>query len=90
MKKEWVVYIIETESGRLYTGITNDMERRFSEHVSGKKGAKFFHLSKPVRIRFQEPHEDRASASRREAEIKKLPRSLKLQLLKTRATLGRS
>ena len=80
MKKQWVVYIIETESGRLYTGITNDIARRFQEHSQGKKGAKFFNISPPVRILFQEPQKNRAAASRWEAQIKKLSRPQKLRL----------
>ena len=78
----WVVYIIETESGNLYTGITNDIERRFNEHKNLKKGAKFFHLSKALKIVYQEIVPDRSQASKREIFIKKLSRSQKEILIK--------
>lgn len=76
----WEVYIIEASSGKLYTGITNDLERRFTEHQLSKKGARFFHFSKPEKIVFREPHESRSSATKRENEIKKLSRAQKLKL----------
>ena len=31
-EKTWWLYIVETESGKLYTGITTDVNRRFNEH----------------------------------------------------------
>lgn len=78
----WEVYMIRTRSGRLYTGITNDLDRRFSEHLTGKKGASFFHFSTPEKIEFRETHSNRSEASKRECEIKKMNREQKLELLK--------
>lgn len=75
----WVVYIIQAESGKLYTGITNNMERRLSAHV-GKKGARFFHFSPPEKVVFQELHPNRSEASKREIAIKKMTRKEKLSL----------
>ncbi len=78
---EWEVYIIQDSSGRLYTGITNDLERRFVEHKRGKKGAKFFRLSSPEKILFREKHMSRSEASKREAAIKKMSRANKIALI---------
>lgn len=78
---EWCVYIIQTTDGKLYTGITTDLERRFAEHKASDKGAKFFSLATPEKIVFQESHPDRSSASRREAEIKRMSRTDKLALI---------
>lgn len=78
---KWVVYIIQTESGKLYTGITNNLERRFKSHLQKKSGAKFFHFSKPVQIVFREPHQNRSEATKREIEIKKMSRTQKLALI---------
>lgn len=80
MKKNWEVYIIEAENGTLYTGITNDLEKRFSAHASSK-GARFFNTSPPKALLFRERHPSRSSASKREAEIKKLTRAEKLALI---------
>lgn len=72
--KKWWVYIIEANDNSLYTGITTDVDRRFDEHSSGKKGAKYFNGRKPERVVYQEQGHDRSSASQREAEIKGLSR----------------
>lgn len=78
---KWFVYIIETENGKLYTGITTDVERRFEEHKNDPKGAKFTKANPPKEILFTEEHPDRSSASKREAQIKKLSRPQKLILI---------
>ena len=78
-KVEWIVYIIQTTSGTLYTGITNDMERRFAAHECNK-GAKFFHFAKPEKLIYQESHPNRSEASKRESAIKKMTRETKLFL----------
>jgi len=82
----WWVYLILTESERIYTGITTDPERRFQEHLAtyegkGTKGAKFFRGHKPERLVYRETAENRSEASKREIAIKKLPRNKKLQLI---------
>jgi len=80
-KKPWFVYIVETEKGVLYTGITTDVERRFSEHCDSKKGAKFFRGHKPKKVVYRETCKDRSTASKREYEIKKMTRDKKLKLI---------
>lgn len=85
----WTVYIIEAKNGALYTGITTDLARRLNEHIVGAKGAKFFRSSNPNRILFQETQPDRSSASKREAEIKKLSRADKLILVNDNRTVNR-
>ena len=75
----YFVYLLECEDGSLYTGITTDVERRFSEHKSGI-GSSFTRAKKAKRIAYAEPHPDRSSALVREAEIKKWPRKRKLAL----------
>lgn len=79
---DWVVYIIETESGKLYTGITNNLSKRLQAHCESKKGAKFFAFSKPEKVIYSESHPNRSEASKRESAIKKLSRSEKLDLVK--------
>lgn len=73
--------MIQTRSGKLYTGITNNLERRFAEHSGKKSGAKFFHFSEPVQIVFQEEHANRSEASKREIHIKRMTRKQKLDLM---------
>jgi putative endonuclease len=81
-KKLWYVYIIKTQKNRLYTGITTDLDRRFKEHLGDiSKGAKFFRSDKPEKIVYSEHRESRSSASIREAEIKRLTRKQKEDLI---------
>jgi putative endonuclease len=83
-EKPWFVYIIENEKGHLYTGITTDPERRFLEHSGSKKGAKFFHTAPPVAMVFKKKFKNRSLASKFEYLVKKLTRTQKLDLIKTR------
>lgn len=79
----WTVYIIQTKSGKLYTGITNNLTRRFAEHQGLQKkgkGARFFHFSNPEKIIYQESLPNRSEASKREVAIKKMCRKDKLSL----------
>ena len=78
--KTWHVYIIQSKSGKLYTGITTDINRRFQEHKN-KKGAKYFRFEKPESIVFLEDHENRSKATKREIEIKKLSKKGKFKLI---------
>lgn len=77
----WEVYIIQAKSGKLYTGITTDLDRRFAAHQTGGKGARFFRFSDAEKILFREPHLNRSEATQREIAIKKLSRQEKLQLI---------
>ena len=83
LKREqaWYVYVIRASDDSLYTGISTDVERRFEEHQSPEKGARYFRGRKPVEIVYRQKLHDRGSALRREAEIKKLSRASKLKLI---------
>jgi len=72
----WCVYVIECESGAWYTGITNDLEKRFRAHVEGK-GAKFMRMDRPKRIVAARPYDSRSEALKAEAALKALERSSK-------------
>jgi len=78
----WEVYMIETESGRLYTGIARSSAKRFAEHSSDKKKrAKFFRSDRPLRIVYIETRPTRSAALKREHEIKSFSRKKKLSLI---------
>lgn len=80
-QSEWFVYMIQSEKGHLYTGITTDVERRFKEHSDSKKGAKFFRGKVPVEVVYTKKFKDRSSASKYEALIKKMTRARKIELI---------
>jgi len=78
---DWVVYILRCADGRLYTGITTDLDRRLAQHNGLKRGgARFTRGRGPVELLYREGAADRASAARREAALKRLDRSAKLVL----------
>ena len=77
---DWKVYIISCSDNSLYTGITLDIERRFSEHA-GVRRAKYFRGRKPGEVVYLEGGHTRSTASKREAVIKKLLRVDKLKLI---------
>ena len=79
--KRWSVYMILSSDNRLYTGITTDITRRWKQHSGASGGARFFRGRKPAQLVYLEHGHDRSSASRREAEIKKLRRSEKQNLV---------
>jgi putative endonuclease len=85
-EKNWWVYMIRTNDGQLYTGITTDIQRRWREHSSGKGGARYFRARKPESLCLSEQYPDRSSASKREAEIKKMPKIVKEALVANRQT----
>lgn len=76
----WFVYIILCSDDTLYTGITNDVRRRFEQHASGR-GAKYFYGRRPQRIVYLESGHDRSSATQRELRLKKLSRQQKTLLI---------
>lgn len=76
----WVVYIIRTTGGKLYTGITTDLKRRYKEHCSGVRGARFFRYDRPEAVVYQEFALNRSEATCREIAIKKMSRAAKLEL----------
>jgi predicted GIY-YIG superfamily endonuclease len=75
----WWVYLLECGDGTLYTGITNDVERRLRLHAAGK-GARYTRGRGPFRLLWTEEWPDRSAASRREREVKGLTRQAKLRL----------
>jgi putative endonuclease len=77
---DWQVYILKCADGSLYTGITTDIEQRLTAHNAGK-GAKYTRGRLPVKLLYAEPADNRATASQREAAIKKMNRAAKLRLI---------
>ena len=78
--KEWTVYILECKDGTLYTGITDNLERRLAMHRIGK-GAKYTKGRGPFVLRYTENCEDKSHALRKEIAIKRMPRQEKLRLI---------
>ena len=76
----WHIYIIECSDGSLYTGVTNDLDKRITAHNAGR-GAKYTKSRRPVHLRYSETARDRKQASQREHVIKSLQKSAKISLI---------
>lgn len=81
MTKIWYIYILLCADTSLYTGATNDLNKRFKDHQSGK-GGKYTRSHKPLKMIHHETFETKSEALRREAEIKSWSRSKKISILK--------
>jgi putative endonuclease len=76
----WFVYILEAANKSLYTGITTDVKRRMLQHKQGK-GAKYTRNFGFKKLLYTQELPSRSQALKREAEIKKLSRRQKLQVI---------
>ncbi|GEQ20797.1 GIY-YIG domain-containing protein [Clostridium butyricum] len=74
------VYILECSDGTLYTGWTNNLDKRIEQHCNGT-GAKYTRGRGPVRLVYHEEFNDKRDAMRREYEIKRYSRINKLKLI---------
>ena len=73
----WIVYMLRCADDTVYTGITNNLDRRMVMHYEGK-GAKYTRGRGPFEIIFLEQQDSRSAALKREAALKKLSRSDKI------------
>ena len=74
-------YIVECSDGSFYTGWTTDVKKRIRMH-NAKKGAKYTKSRTPVKLVYLEEADTKQQAMRREAQIKRLSRQQKEQLIK--------
>lgn len=75
----WLCYILRCVDNTLYTGITNDLEKRLLAHNAGI-AAKYTRGRCPVQLIYAEPCANKSIALKRELQIKKLSRPNKLLL----------
>ena len=78
---DWFVYIARCADESLYTGSTNDLQRREQEHNSSKAGARYTRARRPVQFVYFERCDNRSAAVKRECEIKALSRNAKAALV---------
>jgi len=83
MEEGWDLYLVRTRTGSLYTGITTDVERRFSEHQAGApKGARSLRGKGPLTLAFQASVGNRSRASQLEWQVKRWPKARKEALIR--------
>ncbi|CAK3985486.1 MULTISPECIES: GIY-YIG nuclease family protein [Vibrio] len=77
---DWVVYLIRNRHNALYCGVTNNLERRFEQHQTGK-GAKALKGKGPLRLVWSFDVGSKSEALKTEYAIKQLPKSRKEKLV---------
>ncbi len=76
----WYIYMLKCQDGAIYTGVTDDIERRFKEHVQGK-GGHYTNYNRPREVLYKELFENRLDAEQREQQIKRWSKAKKLALI---------
>jgi putative endonuclease len=82
--KVWVVYILRCSDDSLYTGMTNNIDKRLAAHSQGT-AAKYTRSRRPVKLSATSAKMARSNAMRLEIKIKKLPRAKKIASLEKHA-----
>ena len=77
----WWVYMMRCADDSLYTGCTDDVQRRLAAHNAGK-GAKYTRSRLPVALAWCEEQPDKSAALKREIAVKRLTRAVKLALVR--------
>ena len=80
MGGSWVLYILQCSDGTLYTGVTNNLERRLARHGDGR-ASRYTRSRRPVRLVYRESVRSRSQALRRECSIKAMSRRGKKGLI---------
>ncbi len=81
MGTNYYTYMLRCDDNSVYTGITTDVKRRFEEHLSAEKGAKYTKRHKPIKIEAVWQSNSKSLALKLEYRIKQLPKSQKELLI---------
>ncbi len=79
-EKGWVLYILTCRGGRLYTGISNDLEGRLKAHQEGR-GSKFVRAFSPFELAGVVACTDGTEARKLECRVKKMAKAEKLEFI---------
>lgn len=82
----WYVYVLRCGDASLYTGMTNDVARRLSEHEAGR-GGRYTRAHLPVTPVAVWRFASRREAYAAEAAFKRFRRARKLRVIRSRETL---
>ena len=88
-RTSWLVYVVRCADGSLYTGITNNLDRRLQSHNAGR-ASRYTRSRLPVRVVYAEPASTRGNALKREFSIKALSRTAKMRLIRRARTASAS
>lgn len=82
MGNVWYVYILECSDNALYVGMTDDVERRFQQHLLGV-GGHYTSYNRPTKILYKEKFDRKSQAEARENQIKRWTKKKKLALIQS-------
>lgn len=82
--KRYFVYIVECADGYYYTGITNNVERRLSEHNNGLDSSSYTYSRRPVILVFQYAFNNPKQAIAFEKQVKGWSRKKKEAIINNR------
>jgi putative endonuclease len=68
--KTYYVYILECADGSYYTGVTNDIDRRFEEHQAGENKTCYTYKRRPLKLVFTTDFNDINQAIAFEKQVK--------------------
>lgn len=85
---EYTVYLLRMNGGQLYTGITNNLEKRMKEHAGRRRGSKYVRAFKSFTTVYTEHCASKSEALKREYRIKKMTKEEKEQLIRNTAPNG--
>ena len=77
----WLVYMLKCKDDTIYTGMSNNIEKRLKTHSIGN-GSKYIRARLPFKLIYKEHCISRSNALKRELEIKKLTKKNKELLVK--------
>lgn len=80
MEEKHYTYLLLTQNNKLYCGYTNDIEKRFQNHLSGK-ASKFTRANKPEKMVYTKVFATKSEAMKEECRIKTLSRKQKEELI---------
>lgn len=86
-EKKFYTYILLTINNKLYCGYTDDLEKRFENHLNGS-ASKFTRANKPVKIVYSKEYQTKSEAMKEEYSIKKLTREQKKELIQQNLANG--
>ena len=82
VRKVNYTYIVRCSDGTLYTGWTNDLDKRIRDHNEGR-GAKYTRSRRPVMLAYYEEFLTKEEAMSREWAIKHMPRAKKEEMIRS-------
>ena len=83
LMNNYYVYILRCSDKSYYVGVTNDVEKRYEEHMKGDDISAYTYRRKPLQLVYNEEFDDIAQAIEREKQIKGWSRAKKEALIKS-------